>query len=262
MPVPAFLPESVTWRVNREGALVLAGGRALLMQLAHPAVAATVATHSQFRRRPLRRLTRTLGLTLAMCFGTPDEAATAARTINGAHRRVGATDPAHLLWVHATLVDSALLAYRTFVGDLPPADAECYYQESKTLGAVLGVPPRYYPGKLDDLRRYVDGMLDGDELVVDERAQRLAHDVLWPPVRAVPTALWHPSAALAAGLLPARLRAAYGLPLGRAERAVLALVRLTAPRLPLWLRSTPPARRALRRISRQSRAVRQSPVSD
>ena len=39
----------VAWRINRE-AVVLAGGScALLMQLAHPAVAAGVAEHSDFR---------------------------------------------------------------------------------------------------------------------------------------------------------------------------------------------------------------------
>src|SRR5689334_5975007 len=36
VPERLFQPDSVTWRVNQEPALLLGGGRALLMQLAHP----------------------------------------------------------------------------------------------------------------------------------------------------------------------------------------------------------------------------------
>ena len=36
------------WRVNRESVLLLGGRAALLLQLAHPLVAAAVADHSDF----------------------------------------------------------------------------------------------------------------------------------------------------------------------------------------------------------------------
>jgi len=41
-----FGPASMTWRMNREAILFLAAGRALLLQLAHPWIAAAVADHS------------------------------------------------------------------------------------------------------------------------------------------------------------------------------------------------------------------------
>src|SRR5437763_12171860 len=99
-----YSPSSVTWRVNQEPALLLGGGRALLMQVAHPGVAAGVAEHSDFRRRPVRRMLRTLELTLSLTFGGRDQALAAARQINGVHRRVrgagySASDPRLLLWV-------------------------------------------------------------------------------------------------------------------------------------------------------------------
>src|SRR5689334_10339201 len=46
---PFFPPEAVIRRVHSEGVVLLGGGRALLMQVAHPRVAAGVAEHSSFR---------------------------------------------------------------------------------------------------------------------------------------------------------------------------------------------------------------------
>ena len=42
-------PGSVTWTVNREIIVVAGWGRAILLQLAHPSVAAGVHHHSAFR---------------------------------------------------------------------------------------------------------------------------------------------------------------------------------------------------------------------
>jgi uncharacterized protein (DUF2236 family) len=249
--VGLYPPDSVTWRVNRESAIVLAGGRALLLQLAHPAVAAGVFDHSDFRERPLRRLNRTLTLTLALTFGTREEALASARSINTTHRRIRgqgyqAGDPHLLLWVLATLVDTSLLAYQTFVGPLTTAEREAYYQEAKTIGGLLGIPTGYYPRGLEEFERYMAAMLDSDELAVDERARTLARSVLWPAIGPLPRATWHPVAALTAALLPERLRAAYGLPWGRLERGLAAMQRrslqVLVPRLPRRLRYVPPAR--------------------
>lgn len=253
MCVGLYPRDSVTWRVNRESALLLAGGRALLLQLAHPSVAAGVFEHSDFRERPLRRLNRTLTLTLALTFGTREEALASARSINATHRRVRgqgyqAGDPRLLLWVLATLVDTSLLAYQTFVGPLTTGEREAYYEEAKTIGGLLGIPAGHYPRGLEEFERYVAGMLHGDQLAVDERARSLARSVLWPAIGPLPRATWHPIAALTAALLPERLRIAYGLPWGRLERGLAAVqrrsVRMLVPHLPGPLRFVPAARTA------------------
>jgi uncharacterized protein (DUF2236 family) len=253
-PRPLFTPDTITWRVNQEPALLLGGGRALLMQLAHPGVAAGVAEHSDFRSQPARRLARTLELSMALTFGGHDEAMAAARQINGVHRRVrgagySATDPRLLLWVHATLIDSALTTYAAFVGPLTGGERERYYQEAKRLGALLMLPSARYPARLADFERYLAGMLGGDELVVDGRARDLGAAVLRPPVRGVPALAYRPLEALTAGLLPERLRVAYGVRWGAAERAVFASARAVVPRLvaalPRRFRQVPPARRAM-----------------
>src|SRR5216117_2677814 len=83
-----FGPESVVRRVNREAVLLLGGGRALLLQVAHPLVAAGVAAHSRFRQRPLERLWRTLDLMLTLVFADAARAIGAVREIEHVHARV------------------------------------------------------------------------------------------------------------------------------------------------------------------------------
>ena len=53
-----FAPQGAFWRVNRENVLMLGAGCTLLLQLAHPLVAAGVAEHSTFRSSPAARVLR------------------------------------------------------------------------------------------------------------------------------------------------------------------------------------------------------------
>ena len=250
-------PGSVAWRVNREAALLLGGGRALLMQVAHPKIAAGVAEHSDFQRDPMARLNRTLELSLALSFGTAAEVRSAARQINRVHEGVvgtdySALDPDLLLWVHATLVDSAIVAYRTFVGPLSPVEADAYYQQTKAGGSLLGIPKARFPRRFGDFREYLEAMLAGP-VQPDATGRRLAAAVLRPPIRKLPPFLFLPARVITAGLLPEGLRAAYGLSWGRTSRTLFAAARLTIPRLvaaaPERLRVVPQARQAERRIA-------------
>src|SRR5437660_1348534 len=114
-----FTPQSMIWRVNQESVVVLGGMTALLLQFAHPLVAAGVRDHSDFRSDPTGRLLRTYRLTLNLVFGTREQALESAREINRRHRTVqgpdySATDPDLLLWVQATLIYSPLGAYSEF----------------------------------------------------------------------------------------------------------------------------------------------------
>jgi uncharacterized protein (DUF2236 family) len=247
-----YRPDSVTWRVSRELALVLAGGRALLMQLAHPVVAAGVAEHSDFRQRPLHRLLHTLDLYFTLSFGERSEALAVAQTINRVHHGIhgsgySAEEPTALFWVQATLIDSTLEAYEAFVRPLRAIERDDYLREAPTLGRLLGVPAALYPDDFAGFKRYMEGMLSGSELRVDARARALVANVLSPGVRGVPDVAWAPLRALTAGLLPQTLREAYGLPWGRPQRAIMASACWSLPRLlpllPAALRTVPHARR-------------------
>ena len=69
-----FGPDSVTWRIDREALTFLGAGRALLLQLAHPWVAAAIAEHSKTVDDPIGRFHRTFAVVFTMVFGTHDQA--------------------------------------------------------------------------------------------------------------------------------------------------------------------------------------------
>ena len=127
------------------------------MQLAHPMVAAAVAEHSGFHADPFARLQRTLEASFAIVFGTTEQAHAAAASVRSVHEHVvgdgyRADDPALLMWVHATLVDTALRVHERFLRPLPAADAERYYDESTVVAELLGVPRAAQPPDLEAFR--------------------------------------------------------------------------------------------------------------
>jgi uncharacterized protein (DUF2236 family) len=245
--VGLYADDSITRRVNRENILLLGGGRALLMQLAHLKVAAGVDDHSDFRTHPIRRLRRTVLVTMAIVFGEKETALAAARTVNQAHSRVRghdyhALDPDLLLWVHATLVDSAIVTYQTFVTSLTEAEREDFYQESKLFGELLGIPRDRFPESLRDFDEYLHRMIAGGDVHVTPRAKELARLVVRPRLRLLPGPLMVPFEVVTTGLLPTALRESYGLAWGRGQQrafklavaAVPRMVALTPPVLRVW----------------------------
>lgn len=254
-----FPPGTVARRLNADTALVLGGERALLLQLAHPLVAGGVADHSDFRRDPYGRLLNTLDLTLTVAFGDEDQRRAAAARVADTHRHVigeragvsyRALDPDLLQWVHATLVDSALVTYERFVGPIGAATRARYFEEMELQALAFGVPDNRLHGSFEDFRRYVDGLVA--TLEVTDEARDLARAVLHPPTPAPLRPLVEAAALVTAGLLPTRLRDAYRLPWdgsrARAFRILSAVVRGVVPLLPDALRRWPHARDADRRL--------------
>jgi uncharacterized protein (DUF2236 family) len=236
---------SITRRVNRENVLLLGGARALLMQLAHPKVAAGVDEHSDFRSHPVRRLRRTIRMTMAIVFGDRDTALAAARAVNQTHARVKgngyrALDPDLLRWVHATLVDSALVTYETFVKRVSDREREDFFQESKVLGEILGIPRERFPATAAAFADYMSGMLEGEEVRVDARARELGALVLRPRIRLLPGPAMIPFEIVTAGLLPPTLRKQYGLAWGPRQQRLYRLMVIAVPRL---VAVTPPVLR-------------------
>ena len=254
-----FPPGTAARRVNAETALLLGGGRALLMQLAHPMVAAGVADHSRFRDDPLGRLANTLDLTLTVSFGDEGQRRDAAARVAETHRGVTgsrdgqpyrALDPDLLVWVHATLVDSALVTYGRFVGPLGPAARARYYEDMRRQAAVFGVPPGALPSSFERFERYVAETVR--ELRVTSEAREVARAVLDPPVPPALRPVARAMAFVTVGLLPAPIRDSYGLIWDGGREWLLSLVaaaiRATVvPVLPDGLRRWPHARDADRR---------------
>ncbi|WP_240809911.1 oxygenase MpaB family protein [Actinomadura sp. WMMA1423] len=224
----------------------LAVGRALLMQLAHPAVARGVAEHSDFADRPLARLFGTLDFLLVVTFGTPEQVERIAAKVRGIHTAVrgedySGNDPALQLWVNATLVDSALHVYEHVMGGGDPDLAEAYYRQSRVVAEVLGCPLDSQPPDLAAFRAYMAGALA--ELEVTGTAREVADAVLRPRrLRALFPAL-AVFRLVTAALLPEELRDRYDLPWTPARRraagALLRTAGLTCRLTPAWLRRPP-----------------------
>jgi uncharacterized protein (DUF2236 family) len=241
-----FPPDAVIRRVDGEMALILGGGRALLMQLAHPMVARGVAEHSGFQSDPFSRLQRTLNAGYTIVFGTEEQARQTAAVVSAVHDRVTgpgyyANDPALLMWVHATLVDTALRVHARFLGPLSPDEAEQYYAQSMVVGEMLGVPLSEQPPDHASFREYVRSMVSS--LEVSDEARRLAADVLHPKLPWVAEPLFTIGRQLTVGLLPRPLREGYGLTWDAPRKAALlaagAAIRQVLPRVPGPLRRVP-----------------------
>jgi uncharacterized protein (DUF2236 family) len=201
--------------VAREGALLAGGARAILLQIAHPAVGRGVAEHSDFAGRPLDRLRATLTYVYCVTFGTPDEIEAVAAQVTAAHRRVAgagyrALDPELQLWVAATLYDTAILLYEELFGALDATRADKVYEQYAVLGTALQVPVGMWPTDRRAFRVYWDQMID--TLEVSDEARRVARDLLSAEHAPLPVRAAMPfNRFLTAAWLPARIRAQYGI---------------------------------------------------
>jgi uncharacterized protein (DUF2236 family) len=266
--VGLFGPGTVIWRVNREGVLLIGGGTALILQVAHPLVAAAVAEHSNYREDPWGRLYRTLDLTTKVVFGDTETAEEAARRIRAIHQRVRgvteenggrypkgtpyhAADPELLLWVHATLVRTALDVYQGYVGPLTIAEQRLYYEEQKTLAAMFGIPRERMPDTFAAFNEYFSDTLESDRIAVTAALRDVVDATLRPKLPFIARPLVDALNVTTVGLLPERLREEVPLPWGpgreRLFEASRATLRRIVPVVPILLREFPPARSAERR---------------
>ena len=241
-----FGPASVTWHVNRECGVFLGAGRAALLQLAHPWVAASLAQHSNLLHDPIGRFHSTFRVVYTMLFGTRAQALAASRQLYGRHTAIRGGLPADigayparehyeaneigaLRWVYATLVDSALLAYGTVLPPLSPPAREAYYAESRRFGALCGIPFDALPVDWDSFAAYMAETLGSPRLAVDANAAALGRSVLAGVGTWVRPPRWY--RALTAAWLPEHLRVGFGLSLGPAEARSLARAARWLPRL-------------------------------
>ncbi|WP_243723323.1 oxygenase MpaB family protein [Actinomadura sp. 7K507] len=238
IPAPERLAERLAERdvlraLAAEPLIGLGAGRALLMQLAHPGVAAGVAEHSDFADRPLARLFGTLDFLLIVTFGTPEEVGRIAAKVRGIHATVrgdgySGNDPDLQMWVNATLIDTALHIYEHVMrpGDDEPDLAAEYYRQSRIVAEVLGCPLESQPADLAEFRAYMAETLAA--LEVTDAAREVAAAVLWPRKLRVLAPGLAVFRLITAALLPEPLRERFGLPWTHNRRRVSDLLLRTA----------------------------------
>ncbi len=213
-------------------------------------MATSLAHHSNLRNDAIGRFHSTFRVVYTMLFGTRAQALAASQqlyrrhsSIRGelpnaigahpAHEHYEANEIAALQWVFATLVDSAVLAYEFVLPPLQADGRELYYEESKRMAALCGIPPEALPTDWNSFTQYMKEMLTSPVLGVDANARALGKSVLSGVGTWVRPPRWY--RALTAAWLPPHLRDGFGLPLGKQEQKSLDKAARWLPRIYPWL---------------------------
>jgi len=180
-----FGPGSISWEVLGDVSSFVGGIRALLIQAAHPEVAAGVADHSSYREDPLGRLSRTAYYVTSMTYGAMPETEEAISMVNFAHRRVSgvsergraysASSPEYSAWVHNTLTNSFLEAFQVFKRPVTEIEADQFVSEQALIGERMGADP--LPKTAKELKEWVNSHPD----LADSKALREAIEFLKNP---------------------------------------------------------------------------------
>jgi uncharacterized protein (DUF2236 family) len=222
--------DTIARRLNAERLVVLGWTRAILLQFAHPLIAAGVHEHSGFRRSPLAavgRLRHTIGAMLALTFGDAAAQHRTLETIRAIHRRVNgslaervgpfpagtrysAEDPALVLWVHLTLIESIVLVYERLVSPLRSDERDAYCAEAAAVAIALGADPARVPRTWEGLRAAIEAGYASGDVVVGRQAKELAQALLQPHGAWPALPVLRINETLAMGLLPASVRDQYG----------------------------------------------------
>jgi uncharacterized protein (DUF2236 family) len=266
-----FGPASLTWRIDREAAIFLGAGRALLLQLAHPWVASAIAQHSATFADPIGRFHRTFHVIFTMVFGSRDQALAAARRLHRRHAMIAgplpeaigpfdqgssycANEVSALRWVHATLVETALMAHDLVLPVLTADEREQYWAESRLFGALFGLTPADLPADWASFAAYNDAMVQSDILSVGTAARDIAGQIFSGARPWLRPPRWYQ--ALSVQMLPERLRTGFGFPFDEHERRAgdrgLALIRSIYSALPTRLRTVGPYQEAQARLQGRS----------
>ncbi|HZD54280.1 MAG TPA: oxygenase MpaB family protein, partial [Woeseiaceae bacterium] len=262
---------TVTHRINAERLVLLGWSRAILLQFAHPLIAAGIAEHSGFRDKPMaavQRLRHTVRAMLALTFGEDTDRELALERIRAIHRRVhgrlsadigpfpagtpySAEDPELVLWVHATLVESVPMFYEMLIAPLTPAERDRYYAEAAPVAVALNARPNDVPCSWPALRAYLDRMHASGRITVSPQARELAAAILSPPFGPLGTPGTAMNRLLTLGTLPRSVRSQYGFEWTRRDEHALELtlrgLRTSRRALPDRLAKWGPARRLERR---------------
>jgi ER-bound oxygenase mpaB/B'/Rubber oxygenase, catalytic domain len=130
-----------------------------------------------------------------MTFGTLDQALKGARRLHrrhaaitgvmpkaagpfpaGSHYRANETSAQR--WVHATLVETALVAHDLILAPLSSGERERYYAESCILAALFGIPQTSLPSSWEEFGAYNRSMWDSETLTVTPEARARAGQIL------------------------------------------------------------------------------------
>ncbi|HEY5944576.1 MAG TPA: oxygenase MpaB family protein [Kofleriaceae bacterium] len=233
-------PRSIAWQLGGDLAVFLGGGRAALLQLAHPMVAFAVDQHSRTRADVVGRFQRTFRNVFAMVFGELDDALAAARRVYRVHTRIHGTIPHEigawragtpydandvdaLRWVHATLVDTTIAVRERLDGALPTALKDTYIVEMNRFAALFGIPRDRLPDSWLAHEMYMQRMLDSNEIAVAPCAKEMAMFLIGRAGPQPQPPLGRLAEMLTAAMLPEHLARDFGLTRTRVSAASISI---------------------------------------
>jgi uncharacterized protein (DUF2236 family) len=216
-----FGSDSVAWRVHADVSMFVGGIAALMLQSLHPRAAAVVASSSNFRERPLHRLSRTGSFVAATTYAARPVAESIIDRVRAVHARIpGASDPDLLTWIHVAEVTSFLAAYRRYHPSIVfGEDIDRYLDETAVVAERLGATD--VPRSAKAVRAYYAAVRP--ELGVSEHSDELLA-FLRRPISSNPAihAVYELFVRAAEAQLPGWARRLYGLSLPPgADRFVL-----------------------------------------
>jgi uncharacterized protein (DUF2236 family) len=220
----------MAWRLHKEPALLVGGLRALMVQALHPLAIAAVEDHSDYKNDVWGRYARTTNYVAGTIFGTTRQANALGarvrevhRTISGVDRVTGrpyaADDPVLLLWIHATLVESFLEAYRRFAGPLSQAEADGYVAEMVRQALLVGLTEAEVPATERGNADFIASCRP--DLLVTRAAEEAVDTVLHPPLSRSRRPFWWVAGQASISIMPDYAMALLGMRHNRIAEAVV-----------------------------------------
>ncbi len=247
---------TAAWKYFGDFRDALLAEQVLVLQVAHPVVAAGVRDHSDYAADPWTRLMRTVASLSIYVYGGESGARVEAARLRALHRtftgiadgrRYSALDPAAYAWVHATLVKAPVDAQRFFGQPLSISELSEYYAQMRDIGRMLGVRERDLPRDWAEFERYYDAMVAGfgGNPAIEQLFETIRTTP--KPVKWLPDSWWRGlqrgQMFLVRGTLPPSLREALGLQWTDADQRRFerfsACVRIASTPIPAWVRTAP-----------------------
>lgn len=271
-----FGPETLLWEGTRESVILLGGGRAALMQMAHPAVAHAIRDHSVVHQDMLGRFMRTMTQAYNILFGSLDEARGISERVHQIHRAISgdlddvpgqpighyhALAPEAIFWVGATLFDTTMYVFEHMVRPLSIEDKDRLVREAGAFWVLFGVPLETCPKTWRELRGYVVQRCESLAPLVGDTARQQAA-LLFAPHPSITQPIFDQLRIITAHMLPPPLRRAFKMELNPQERMfarswIFAAERLT-PRLPAAIRFVPAYHQAQWRLWQAKHGMRET----
>ena len=206
-----FGPGSVAWDLHSHPAMLVGGLRALMVQALHPLGMAAVADHSDYRSDVWGRFDRTSGYVLNTVYGERALAEELGARVRAVHRPIrgidsvtgraySADDPVLLLWIHCTLIESFLSAYRRYVGPVAPERADAYVAEMVRQAQLVGLQAEDVPSDERANAAFIRDQIP--DLVRTTRSLEAMDTFLHPPLTPLRRPYWWAATTAALAILP------------------------------------------------------------